>query len=309
MLEWVMLLYMALCTVVIGYRHRRDKREAVVRIVLVVGFPIVGFMLPAFRTERWHQRSDSRHERARSELFEDILVEKATLTNIVSKLETEKEMNIVPLEEALLVNDLSTRRRVMIDLLKQDSLDYLEVLQMAVSNEDTETSHYAVSAIMEVKRKIVINLQELAVKFEENKRDAHVLLAYSELLKSYMRSGFLDERTRIKYSYTYSNVLKLLIEVAPESAEAYADKIKTDLDLEEFAEAEETAQMYLKQFPLYEDAYLSLINVYYTMRAIDKLKLTLMQLRQSPIRLSNQALTVVRFWSEEKVDEKSRSQT
>ena len=131
-----------------------------------------------------------------------------------------------------------TRRRVMIDLLKQDSLDYLEVLQMAVGNEDTETSHYAVSAIMEMKRKIVINLQELAVKFEENKRDAHVLHSYAEILKSYMRSGFLDERTRIKYSYTYTNVLKLLIEQVPEAAEAYVDKIRTDLELEEYAEAE-----------------------------------------------------------------------
>lgn len=307
MLESVLLSYMALCIVYISIRHRHDKKEAWVRIVLAVGFPVIGFLLPSFRSKRWHERNDTRHERARKELFDDILVENVTLPNIVSKLETEKEMNVVPLEEALLVNDLSTRRRVMIDLLKQDSLDYLEVLQMAVSNEDTETSHYAVSAIMEMKRKIVINLQELAVKFEENKKDAHVLLSYAEILKSYMRSGFLDERTRIKYSYTYTNVLKLLIEQVPEAREVYVDKIRTDLDLGEFTEAEETALQYLKQFPLREDSYLSLMNVYYTMRSIEKLKSTLIELRKSPIRLSNQALTVVRFWSEEKSDEKSQT--
>ncbi|CAN7581254.1 hypothetical protein LJR153_004251 [Paenibacillus sp. LjRoot153] len=303
MLEWVLLVYIALCIACIGFRHRHDKNEAWVRIVLAVGFPVVGFLLPAFRSKRWHKRNDARHERARQELFVDILVEKSNQPDVVSKLETEKEMNVVPLEEALLVNDISTRRRVMIDLLKQDSLDYLEVLQMAVSNEDTETSHYAVSAIMEMKRKITLNLQELAVKFEENKGDAHVLLSYSEILKSYLRSGFLDERTRIKYCYTYTNVLKLLIEQSPDLAEAYVDKINTDLGLEEYAEAEQTALLYLKQFPLHEDAYLSLMKVYFTMRAIEQLKSTLIQLRKSPIRLSNQALTIVRFWSEEQADE------
>ncbi|WNR42344.1 hypothetical protein [Paenibacillus roseipurpureus] len=309
MLEWVLLIYVSTCTVWIGFRHRHDKNEAWVRIVLAVGFPVIGFLLPTFRSKRWHERSDVRHEKARNTLFDDLLVENSTIPNVLSKLETEKEMNVVPLEEALLVNDLSTRRRAMIDLLKQDSLDYLEILQMAVSNEDTETSHYAVSAIMELKRKIVINMQELAVKFEENKKDVQVLQSYSEILKSYMRSGFLDERTRIKYGYTYTNVLKLLIDEVPDAAQAYVDKIATDLELKEYTEAEQTALLYLKQFPLHEEAYLSLIRVYYTMRSIEKLKSTLNQLRKSPIRLSSQALTVVRFWSEENADEKNRIQT
>ncbi|WP_261303230.1 hypothetical protein [Paenibacillus andongensis] len=309
MLEWILLVYIVFCSAVIGFRHRQDKNEAWVRIVLAVGFPVIGFLLPAFRSKRWHERNDVRHQQARKSLFDDILIENDHLPDVVSRLETEKEMNVVPLEEALLVNDISTRRRVMIDLLKQDSLDYLEVLQMAVSNDDTETSHYAVSAIMEMKRKITLNLQELAVKFEENKEDTHVLRSYSDILKSYMRSGFLDERTRIKYSYTYTNVLKLLIEQSPDSAEVYVDKIRTDLDLEEYAEAEQTALLYLKQYPLHEDAYLSLMKVYYTMRSIEQLKSTLIQLRKSPIRLSNQALTIVRFWLEEKTDEQSQIQS
>lgn len=303
MLEWVLLIYIALCTAIIGYRHRHDKKEAWVRIVLAVGFPVIGFLLPSFRSKRWHERNEVRYERARQELFNDILVEKDHFPDVVNRLEMEKEMNVVPLEEALLVNDLSTRRRVMIDVLKQDSLDYLEVLRMAVSNEDTETSHYAVSAIMELRRKITLNMQELAVKFEENKGDAHFLHAYCEILKSYMRIGFLDERTRIKYSYTCTNVLKLLIEQAPDLAEAYIDKIRIDLDLEEYAEAEQTALLYLKQYPLHEEAYLSLIKVYFTMRSIGQLKSTLIQLRKSPIRLSNHGLSVVRFWSEETADE------
>ena len=61
----------------------------------------------------------------------------------------------------------------MIDVLKEDTMQYMEVIKTAVLNEDTETSHYAVSAVMEIKRKLSISLQQLSVKFDQNKRDTH----------------------------------------------------------------------------------------------------------------------------------------
>ena len=48
MLELALLIYIAMCIVYIGFRHRHDKNEAWVRIVLAVGFPVVGLLFRHF---------------------------------------------------------------------------------------------------------------------------------------------------------------------------------------------------------------------------------------------------------------------
>lgn len=299
MLDLIFIAYLLLSCFLLGIRHRKDKREWLLRFVVAAALPVIGYLLPLFWRKRWHKQNADLAAARIAEL--DVAVTIGDLSGhhgVYRKLETEKEMNVVSLEEALLVNDLTIRRRIMIDLLKQDSIEYLEVLRLAVSNEDTETSHYAVSAIMEIKRKLSLTLQELAVKYEDNKHDAHMLAAYSDVLKSYMRSGFLDERTLLKHKYTYADVLGKLIEAEPDQARAYTDKLETELDLGEYAAAEQTARRFLDRFPHSEDAYLGLMNVYFTIRSFEQLKQTLEQLKRSSIRLSSRAITVVRYWSE-----------
>ncbi|MBD2867544.1 tetratricopeptide repeat protein [Paenibacillus arenilitoris] len=299
MLDLIFIAYLLLCGILLGIRHKRDKREWLLRFALAASLPVIGFLLPLFWRKRWQERNASRATARIAELDAALTIDNlGRHTGVYRKPDAEKERNVVPLEEALLVNDLTNRRRIMIDLLKQDSLEYLEVLRLAVGNEDTETSHYAVSAIMEIKRKLTLAMQELSVKYEENKQDAHLLASYADVLKSYMRSGFLDDRTMLKHKHTYTEVLGRLIAADPDTAGAYKDKLETELDLGRYSDAEQTALQFLERYPRSEDAYLGLMNVYYTLRSIDRLKQTLEQLKQSSIRLSSGALTAVRFWSE-----------
>ncbi len=298
MFERILIAYIVLCALLLLLRYRNDWREWSAHFALAACLPVIGLLLPIFWSRRWHDRQD----RVRLDLEPEIIQHEpdvhAIQTGIYLRPESEKEMNVVPLEEALLVNDLSSRRRVLIDLLKQDSLEYLEVLGMAVANEDTETSHYAVSAIVEIKRKLTLSLQELSVKYEEDRSDPYLLQSYADVLKSYMRSGFIDERTMQLHKHTYSSVLEHLLMIDPSSASAYEDKINIDIELREFARAAKTAQDYLTQFPKSESPYLALMKVYYSTRSFEQLQDTLTRLKRSTVRLSNHALKIVRFWTE-----------
>jgi hypothetical protein len=53
----------------------------------------------------------------------------------------------VPMEEALLINSARERRSLIMDVLNDNPIDYVEFLQKAGNNEDTEVVHYAVTAI------------------------------------------------------------------------------------------------------------------------------------------------------------------
>ncbi len=304
MFERLFLLYVVGCAAILFLRYRRDWREWVARLAFAACLPAIGLILPLFWTKRWHERNDRYGRDLEPEIFNYESDALAAQAGLFLKPQAEKEINIVPLEEALYVNDRSSRRKVMIDLLKRDSLEYLEVLRIAVANEDTETSHYAVSAIVEVKRKLTLSLQELAVKYEEEKNDPYFLQSYATVLKSYMRSGFIDERTLLMYKHTYTNVLEQLLEADPKAADAYEEKIEADLELREFERAEKFARLYLEQYPEREGPYLALMKVYYAMRAYEQLQQTLARLKASTIRLTSHALKIVRFWTEAHRNEK-----
>ncbi|MCQ6562657.1 hypothetical protein [Paenibacillus mendelii] len=295
MINLLLGIYILLSAALLGVYYRHSPREWLLRMVVVTVFPVIGWLFPVFWPGRLYKDAGGKLDAYIASQQKEMSVQHL---GIYSKMETQKELDVLSIEEALLVSEHNTRRKVMIDVLKQDAINYLEILQTAVSNEDTETSHYAVSAIMEVKRKLTLSLQELSVQYENNKSDEHVLRAYTEVLKGYLRSGFLDERTLRKYKFIYLGVLEQYTEISQNAREAFVDKVDMELELERYAEAEETCRVFEQKYPHVENVYLCYLKVYFTIKSAEKLQHTLLMIKKSPLKLSNHALTMVRFWSE-----------
>lgn len=293
MVELVLVIYILISGALLWARHRHAPREWAVKWIFVAALPLIGWLFPLLWPKSWLKPVDPARA---AELFELEDIEgKRTAARM--EFNTAEELNVVSVEEALLVNEHADRRRVMIHVLKQDAMKYMDILKIAVSNEDTETSHYAVSAVMEIKRKLTLSMQELSVRYESNKQDAAVLQAYGEVLNQYMASGFLDERTLNKYKFTYIQLLGELISLEPGNEPAYRGKMDAELEVGDLREAERTARMYLERFPHSEEAYLGLMKIYYHMRSYDNVQIILDLLKNSPLTLSNRALTLVRYWS------------
>ncbi|AIQ13154.1 hypothetical protein [Paenibacillus durus] len=295
MYKFLYITYIAACACYFFLRFRRSMPEAAVRLAFAAAFPLIGFLLPLFWRQRRQSDESQRIQTLESYLRQD---EQADPLKVSHLSEDEKELNIVPLEEALLVNDLTSRRRTMIDLLKQDATEYLEVLRMAVGNEDTETSHYAVSAVVEIKRKLNHSLQEFSVRYETSRDDAHFLASYAEVLQNYIRSGFLDRSTVMQLKYSLTEVLQHWTEADPDAFEAYEQKMRIELELGNYLSAEQASAIMMERFPHREESYLAQMNLYFTLRSPQRFNQALQALKQSPVRLSNDALKLVRFWSE-----------
>ena len=293
-LQWFGI-YLIVSWIAIIILNWKNKRNIAMKIIIVTFLPVVGWIFPMvwsrIRLEDSSKEFTEYIERQQEE-------HKVRRIGIYNEIEKNKELNVIPIEDALVVSEHQERRQVMIDVLKQDTINYIEILQRAVSNEDTETSHYAVSAIMELKRKLQISMQELTVKYENDQSNLHVVIAYVEVLREFMNSGFLDLRTLRKYQFTYLSVLNRLIVLAEETEWAYIAKVNMEIKLELYGDAEKSAQLFIENSPHNEDAYLALLKVYFVTRSKQKLHFTLDKLKNSPVRLSNQALTTVRFWSE-----------
>jgi len=287
--------YIILSGLILFLMVRKSPYEWLLKMIMVASLPVIGWILPVMCPKKLI----ANHPEWLGEYMDkqDGIIF-ATDFETHEKLEKAKELNVIPIEDALLISDQSSRRKVVIDVLKEDSLQYLEILQTAVQNEDQETSYYAVSGIMEVKRKLSLSLQELSVKYGQNQTDPYIRNAYAEVLKDYLRSGFLDNRTLRKYKYTYIRLLAEAIAQEDDVRHALQEKFDTELEIEEYMEAEKTSILYLIKYPLHEEGYLNLIKLYFATASYENLQKTIKILKRSSIFLSNRALTIIRYWSE-----------
>lgn len=284
--------------IIINVLKRANIQTTLIHFVIIVCLPVVGWVFPLI----WIKQNKHSHE-AFTNYIDKQQQEHYYYPNSYNPIEKHKELNIVPLEDALVISNYQDRRRALIEILKQDTIKYIEKLQRAISNEDTETSHYAVSAIMEIKSQLLTKMQELEVKYEEANNNAEMMEAYLEVLSTYLKSGFLDARAKRKYQYTYLFVLKNYLENIGPSEHYLAEKLNVEMELGLIADAEQTATLYVSSYPHSEHSYLCLLKYYFTLKSNKKFKETLNRLKHAPIKLTNEGITMVRYWSKGDSDE------
>jgi hypothetical protein len=168
-------------------------------------------------------------------------------------------------------------------------------LEKAIANPDSETSHYAASAVMDIQRKLLNSLQEFSVKYESDKTNPEIIVPYLDVLKSYLSSGLLDEKSRFRYRSLYSEVLESSLAIMPKK-EYFVAKIECDLELKDYLKAEQFCKAFLERFPDIEEPYLMLLSYYYQKTDGAGFKETMAALKSSKVKFSSKALEIVRYW-------------
>ena len=100
----------------------------------------------------------------------------------------EDDAGVVPLEEALIVNDPAYRRRLMLSMLTEEPDAYLAQLQAAKLNDDVEVAHYAATAVAQISKESDLKLQQLERAFKTDP-SAQNLNEYCDFLGEYLGSG------------------------------------------------------------------------------------------------------------------------
>ncbi|MBO8164769.1 MAG: hypothetical protein H0Z34_13790 [Brevibacillus sp.] len=231
------------------------------------------------------------------------LTEVTGTVDVPYKVDMNKELAIVPLEEALVINDYQTRRRILLDALKHGSHELISFLSKAVRNEDTETSHYAVTALVELKREMMGELQRWSVSLEKHPNDLEVLTGYANALRRYLGSGLMDANTERAYRLLQADVLQKLTRRPDCGEKVFQEKIECELALSRYDAAEDTCKRFLTAYPQSEAAYVMAMKLYYTIRAGNKFELILKRLKHSSVKVSPRTLQLIRYWSRREEDE------
>ena len=122
---------------------------------------------------------------------------------------------IVPLEDALLLNQPGVRRELIMDVLNDDPGEYMELLKKARMNDDVEVVHYAITAMVELSKDYDYRLQQIERRYARQPEDPAVLAEYCDFLEEYLEQGILEAQMEQLQRRQYIRLLQKRQEQRP----------------------------------------------------------------------------------------------
>lgn len=239
---------------------------------------------------------------ARGEAFGDAL-EDGTLESLRLNDEIRRGMQVqvregdagvVPLEEALIVNDPSDRRRLMLSMLTDDPDAYLAQLQAAKLNDDVEVAHYAATAVAQISKESDLKLQQLERAFKTDP-SAQNLDAYCDYLGEYLASGLAEGRVEQIQRQQYARLLARRCE--REDGAALRIRYATALaDAGELDEAEAVITQLVAEVPDDQEAWMLCLRLAVMRRDGEGVRQVIDAIDNQHVYLSAENREQLAFW-------------
>lgn len=212
-----------------------------------------------------------------------------------------EEVDILPLEEAFLVSNLSDRRKALLQTLKKDYSKNISTILMGVNNEDSETSHYAASVVMSASTDYLNMLAKLREEYlnEESEDQTKAALDYLAGLKEFMQSDIMDAVDKGKYIRTHTEVMEWMYKYARNeiSVDDYVYQIELLLETDNLELSKEWTNRALHGFPDEDAVYYATMKMYFNFNLHDEFMQMLNELMKSNINISNETLQTIRFFT------------
>lgn len=239
---------------------------------------------------------------ARGEAFGDAL-EDGTLESLRLNDEIRRGMQVqvregdagvVPLEEALIVNDPSDRRRLMLSMLTEEPDAYLAQLQAAKLNDDVEVAHYAATAVAQISKESDLKLQQLERAFKTDPSTEN-LDAYCDYLGEYLASGLAEGRVAQIQRQQYARLLARRCE--REDGAALRIRYATALaDAGELDEAEAVITLLLAEVPDDQEAWMLCLRLAVMRRDGEAVQQVIDAIDNQHVYLSAENREKLAFW-------------
>ena len=207
----------------------------------------------------------------------------------------ENDRDVVPLEEALLLNDSSRRRELIMNVLNDNPGEYVELLKQARMNEDVEVVHYAITAMVELFKEYDYRLQKIEKKYTNDPDDPVILEEYCDFLKEYLSQGFMEKQMEQIYRNQYTQLLLKQLEqkVNLHTCVCLMENLMVQRD---FFLAEKVLKIMDQNWHRGEEYWIWKIRYLAERKMGKELKQNLQALKEEHIYLSSRGKEALGFW-------------
>lgn len=273
----------------------KDKKQRIFGLFFLI-LPGLGFLF-YFIPRTWFQW------RQKTNLYDVSNVKlKINEETFSQKPDIQKEMNIVSFDEVMQIGRKEEKRALLLNVLQDDLVDNAAFIRSALGDSDSETTHYAASATMQIYTKLRSVIQSLETRAQLESTNSSVMLELLMAISHYIQSGVLTQRDLDFYYDKYIRTFNQLNNTDPDLLTCEHHMFQTDYQFSSLAihESIETALKARNRFDL-EEAHLKVLELYYKTGNQRKFDEAFEAFKHSKLTVSNKGLELIRFWSKRSV--------
>lgn len=211
-------------------------------------------------------------------------------------LDETSDNRVIPLEEALVMEDPAVRRKLILEIVQENPEHYIALLKKVRLGNDSEVSHYASTAIMQVQRAYETALRNKEQQLNQKQYNKEVLMDYINVMKEYIQSGLMGDNVltaqRRKLNTLYVNIIseydgnKIL----------YKDAIDNLIELNDYTAAESMLLEADIKWKSDEDFFLLKMKLFYETKNRWAMRKEIHFVKESGMYLSPSTREVMEFW-------------
>ena len=208
---------------------------------------------------------------------------------------SDTDKKIVPLEEALLINEPRVRRELIMDVLNDDPEEYMDLLKQARMNEDVEVVHYAITAMVELSKEYDFRLQKMEKLYAASPDDPEILEQYCDFMEEYLNQGILEAQMEREQRERYIRLLRQKLKVKTTLSTCvrlFQNLMKTG----DYVQAEEILELMEQNWHRKEEFWILKIQYLAERKKGAELQQCLRQMKEEQIYLSSKSKEVLAFW-------------
>ncbi|MCR5792036.1 MAG: hypothetical protein K6G65_02595 [Lachnospiraceae bacterium] len=217
---------------------------------------------------------------------------------VITAADIRQESNKVPIEETLIISDKHSRRNAFLDVLKTDVSGSIDIVKMAIEDQDSEISHYAAAFLSETiadfKRQEKLLSEEL-----EDSADVAALQNYVSYVGNFLLQNVMNKQEQGRYSDLLDKRLWQLAESV--DGVLSGEQLKTIVQIWEKQDSGEKAEKWIAYASANCQDDLEAIKVcmryYFSNRQFEQFEKVMEDLKASSLVLDSEAVEWIRFYT------------
>lgn len=216
------------------------------------------------------------------------------------KADVEVERNIIPLEEALLVNEKKDLRTVFVNVMREDIRNSLASITLALDSEDSETSHYAAAVLSDELNKFRIFVQKQLLRIrEDDNPDTECEETLIDYMDHILKQHVFSEHEQRKFVNQMAETAELLYgkDASRITAQRYEALCLRTLEIKDYVNVEKWCLRMEEQYPDELPTYTCKLKLYFARQDREAFFQTLEALKKSDVVIDRETLELIRIFS------------
>lgn len=213
----------------------------------------------------------------------------------ISISQSDDGQDVVPMEEALLLDSPRQCREMILDMLMEKPDRYLPQFQKIRDADDVEVVHYTTTIMIEISKRYEAQWQRLDRKYTENPGDMQALDNCCAFLKEYLAADLRQGYARQILLTRYIELLETRFHREPElhCGVELAENLMLDGN---FARAKEILDLLLSKWKNEGEVWMALLRYYIRQKQGGSIQETIALMDALNITLSAHEREAIAFW-------------